>query len=185
MKRPFQLTVLTAAAIALTSCGGSAPKLSGITKLIRPGGQKSEVADSIPAKPQDPLARAVQVAWTSARAKKCGFYFHPQQLRASLVSFEQKQDASPEHLQSVNIAYDKTHDTISKKLQAFPLGEYCSDKVVEEVRKDLNRHLAGDFSPTVRKEEKKKKKAGIFARTDPSEIEPLNREKIFYPKSDF
>ena len=183
MKRPLPLTILILAALALTACGNNAPSFSGITKFIRPGDDKKAVADATPAKAQDPMARPVQVAWTSARAKKCGFYFHPQQLKSSLVSYETKQDATPVHLQKVETAYKLTEATITKKLQETSLGAYCTAGTVEEIRKDLNRHMAGDFSPTVRKQEKKKKRSGgIFALSTGEEAEPMDREKIFDPK---
>src|SRR5215510_10122505 len=36
--------------------------------------------------PQDPLARPIQVAWTSARASHCGFVFNPDQLRSNFLA---------------------------------------------------------------------------------------------------
>ena len=183
MKPLLPLTVLVMAATALTSCGQAESKLSGITKLIRPGDDKKTVADAPPAKPQDPMARPVQVAWTSARAKKCGFYFHPQKLKASLIAYETAQGAAPEYLDQVQKAYDLTSTKVSANLQDVSLGEYCDERKVEEIRKDLNRHLAGDFTPRVRKQEKikKKKSRRFFALGGDNDIGPLDRNEIFYP----
>lgn len=98
----------------------------------------------------DPLARPIQVAWTSARAARCGFYFDSNQLRASYLAYEADQGASGQQIKKYQQAYDFTKKTVSKNIAGNP--KYCKDKKrVEEIRTDLQRHLQGDYTPRPRK----------------------------------
>ncbi len=49
----------------------------------------------------DPMARPVAVAWTSARAKRCGFYFDPAKLKINYLSYERTQGAGNEQLANI------------------------------------------------------------------------------------
>ena len=92
----------------------------------------------------DATGRALQVAATSARAARCGFYFDPARLRTSYLAFEAKQSA-PEQLAKAEKTYDSTFKTIRERVTEDP--GYCSDAKSAEIKKDLTRHLAGDFTP--------------------------------------
>jgi hypothetical protein len=84
------------------------------------------------------------VAWTSARAQRCGFYFDPAKLRSSYLAFEARQPgADPAKAEKT---YDATFKTIRERAAADP--DYCTDTKSAEIKKDLNRHLAGDFKPS-------------------------------------
>ncbi len=98
----------------------------------------------------DPLARPIQVAWTSARAARCGFYFDSNQLRASYLAYEADQGASGQQIKKYQQAYDFTQKTVSKNIASNK--KYCKNKTrVEEIRTDLQRHLQGDYTPRPRK----------------------------------
>lgn len=98
--------------------------------------------------PQDPLARPIQVAWTSARAVKCGFVFNPDQLRANFLASEAQAGNPPEQMQKIEQAYDYTLDSVTKTIRD-DLG-YCNKDRTAAIRKDLNRYLAGDYTPSAR-----------------------------------
>jgi hypothetical protein len=93
-------------------------------------------------------ARPMAVAWTSARAQRCGFFFDPAKLRASYLAYEARQ-SSPDQLGKTEQVYDQTYKTIRAQVAANP--EYCSDSKSAEIKKDLTRHLAGDFTPNLPK----------------------------------
>src|SRR5262245_35240139 len=84
---------------ALTACG-TVDRIRGTQ-----AGAKTELeARSVAA--QDPLARPIQVAWTSARASHCGFVFNPDQLRSNFMAAEARAGVSPEQMQKIEHAYD-------------------------------------------------------------------------------
>lgn len=96
-------------------------------------------------KPDDPLARPIQVAWTSARASYCGFIFDPGQLRANYLASESRAGTPPAQMQKIERAYDYTrqsvYDTIKDNLA------YCNKERTKAIRTDLTRYLAGDYAP--------------------------------------
>jgi hypothetical protein len=95
----------------------------------------------------DPMARPVAVGWTSARAKRCGFYFDPAKLKINYLSYERTQGASNEQLANIEKAYDTSFKTTSDRIA----GEdgYCSDRKGLDIKADLQRHLAGDYTPNL------------------------------------
>ena len=96
--------------------------------------------------PEDPLARPIQVAWTSARATHCGFIFDPGQLRANFMAAEMQAGNTPEQMQKIEQAYDYTLNSVSATIKDN-LG-YCTKESTAAIRKDLNRYLAGDYTPS-------------------------------------
>jgi hypothetical protein len=94
----------------------------------------------------DPLARPIQVGWTSARATHCGFIFDPDQLRSNYLASEA--GATPEQMQKIVRAYDYTREstlaTIKDNLS------YCNKERTAAIRSDLNRYLAGNYAPSAR-----------------------------------
>ena len=128
------------AAAGLAGCsGGGGGLLTGST-----------AAADAPAKvvADDPSARPMAVAWTSARAQRCGFFFDPAKLRASYLAYEARQ-SSPDQLGKAEQTYDQTFKKIRAEVASNP--EYCSDTKSAEIKKDLTRHLAGDFTPNLPK----------------------------------
>jgi len=59
----------------------------------------------------DPMARPIAVSWTSARAKRCGFYFDPAKLRSNYLAYEAKQGATGEQYAKIERTYDTTYRT--------------------------------------------------------------------------
>ncbi|MFZ1105917.1 MAG: hypothetical protein WAN86_24165 [Hyphomicrobiaceae bacterium] len=139
----FALLLVT---VGLAGCGGSgAGLLTGATAAApdAPGTLKTD----------DPLARPIAVAWTSARAQRCGFRFDPAKLRASYLAYEAGR-SPPDQLAKAEKTYDSTFKTIRERVGGDP--EYCTDHKSAEIKQDLTRHLAGDFKadfPVPKKEE--------------------------------
>jgi len=131
--RGFAFGLMLATA-GLAGCGGSASGLlTGSTAAAAdaPGTLNSD----------DPAARPVAVAWTSARAQRCGFYFDPAKLRASYLAYEARQPGAD--VAKAEKTYDSTFKGIRERVAADP--DYCTDTKSAEIKKDLTRHLAGDF----------------------------------------
>jgi hypothetical protein len=128
--------LLLAAAGLVAGCGsGGGGLLTGST----PAAADAPAAASN----DDPSARPMAVAWTSARAQHCGFYFDPAKLRASYLKFEGKQPGAD--LAKAEKTYDTTFKTIRERVAGEP--DYCTETKNAEIKKDLVRHLAGDFKP--------------------------------------
>ena len=77
--RAVGLSLLLAMPAALGGCSGGA---SGLTTSAVSGETPSGINN------EHPMARPISAAWTSARAKRCGFYFDPGKLRDSYLRYE-------------------------------------------------------------------------------------------------
>ena len=127
--------------VALSACG-TVDRFRGPQE-----GAKTEL-EARSVAPQDPLARPIQVAWTSARATHCGFVFNPDQLRSNFMASEARAGASPEQMQKIERAYDYTLQSVTATIKDN-LG-YCNKDRTAAIRRDLNRYLAGDYTPSAR-----------------------------------
>lgn len=126
--------LLLGAAALQAGCGNGA---SSLTTSALPG-------DAPPITNEDPMARPAAVAWTSARAKRCGFYFDPAKLRASYLTYESRQGAAGEQLAKIEKSYDTTFKVISDRVSSE--ADYCTEKKGAEIKAHLERHLAGDYA---------------------------------------
>ena len=135
--------ILAAASLlaALAACG-TVDRLRGPQE-----GAKTELEARTVA-PQDPLARPIQVAWTSARASHCGFVFNPDQLRSNFMAAEARTGASPDQMQKIERAYDYTLQSVAATIKDNL--SYCNKDRTDAIRRDLNRYLSGDYSPSAR-----------------------------------
>ena len=107
---------------------------------------KIKAAAALP--PSTPSQRAVQVAWTAASARYCAFGLNPQKLKADYLTWERSRGASEETVQTLDSTYDKAFLTFYDKVKETP--GYCSKAKIEEIRPEINRHLAGDYEPRKR-----------------------------------
>ena len=145
------LRIILASTIALTvsACGGSGiSNVPVVGKMF--GGEEKTAAQNAwaPTKPQTPVTRAIQVAWTAMRAQKCGFNFNAQALRSSFLQAESSKNPDPAGLTKAQTAYDYTAKDIAARIG--PEQEYCSQGRVRKIKSDLKRHLAGDFSAPIK-----------------------------------
>ena len=142
-KLPRHAALAVAAALvlaALAACGT-------IDRVRSKEGVRTE-DEARNAEPQDPLARPVQVAWTSARASYCGFVFNPDQLRANYMAAEARAGATPDQMQKFERAYDYTRESVAASIKDNL--NYCNKERVAAIRRDLNRYLSGDYTPSAR-----------------------------------
>jgi hypothetical protein len=138
-------------AAGLAGCGGSGSSILTGATAASPEAPGSVSSDN-------PQARPMAVAWTSARAQRCGFYFDPAKLRASYLAYEARQ-SPPDQRANAEKTYDATYKSIRERVGQDP--EYCSDSKSAEIKKDLTRHLAGDFKPNL-PAPKKQETCGFF-----------------------
>jgi hypothetical protein len=138
-------SVLLLAGTALhAGCGNSASGSGGVTTASTaglPGDAPGALNNA------DPSTRPVAVAWTSARAKRCGFYFDPAKLKINYLNYERTQGASGEQLAAIEKSYDASYKTNSDRLAGD--AAYCTDRKGLDIKADLQRHLAGDYTPNL------------------------------------
>ena len=164
--RPILSWLLLAGAVALSGCGSSASGL--ITGTADPNPENPGSISN-----ENPLARPMAVAWTSARAEKCGFYFDPVKLRASYLAYEANQ-SGPDQLGKAQHVYDTTFKSIGQKIGTNP--DYCTDRKSADIKADLQRHLAGDFTPKL-PQPKKVESCGLFGCSVAATEEKWDTEK--------
>ena len=169
IKRLTIFGCLLGLAIAAAGCSNSASQLLTTGSLF---GTKSKPKSSAPAaivvKPTD---RAIQVAATSARAQKCGYFFDPAKLRTAYLASELQTGLPPADVAQLTKVYDYTTGKLTKVLAGKE--GYCNGQRVTKIKSSLTRHLAGDFTPP--KSKKKRVAAGWF---DFATEEPLGKEKL-------
>jgi hypothetical protein len=136
MGKPRNGQGLAALFIPLFLAGCSGPGALGTTATTAP--------PPPPAVVNDPATRVSQVAWTTARAKKCGFVLDRPKLKASYLGFEASQTTDTAALTKLDRAFDAAEGVLAARMADKP--DYCRSAVVEEVRADLARYLAGDFT---------------------------------------
>jgi hypothetical protein len=127
----------------------------------------------------DPMARPVSVAWTSARAKRCGFYFDPAKLKVNYLGYERIQGASNEQLANIEKSYDTTFKTTSDRISGD--AGYCSERKGLDIKADLQRHLAGDFTPNL-PTPKPVANCGFFGCTESVSDQPFDSKKFWSDK---
>ncbi|MGC2410514.1 MAG: hypothetical protein ACXWJ4_11105 [Methyloceanibacter sp.] len=136
----LKLPIVMGVSLILASCG----TVGRVTD--KEGASTDQAARYVT--PEDPLARPIQVAWTSARASHCGFMFDPAKLKSDYLADETRRGVSPDQLQRISKAYDYTHDSVLQTIDADP--SYCNKERTDAIRGDLRRYLAGDYAPTAR-----------------------------------
>jgi len=131
---------LAAALLTLSACS-TVDKVRG-----RDGASSEKEARNVAS--TDPLARPIQVGWTSARASYCGFIFDPNQLRSNYMASEVQAGATPAQMQKIERAYDYTRQSTLASIKDDLA--YCNKERTAAIRSDLNRYLAGDYAPSAR-----------------------------------
>jgi len=166
----FTALVLVAGGLAGACSGGITGGTRAIEEPDAPTGVRND----------NPMARPIAVAWTSARARRCGFYFDSAKLRTSYLAYEAGQGNSREKLAEIEKSYDTTFKVISDKV-ATDAG-YCTDHKSAEIKTDLQRHLAGDYTPRL-PQPKLVEACGMFGCPTALSEQPFNT-KNFWDKTD-
>lgn len=155
MRALIGIAVLAISSVVLGGCGGGSSGAGISTASLLDGapapGEAGGVTNS------DPNARPVQVAWTAARAQRCGFNFDAAKLKSNFLAAEARNGALQPQLATTEKVYDKTLITISSQIKGQE--DYCSERKAAAIKADLQRHLAGDFTPKLPQE---KQVAGSF-----------------------
>lgn len=143
MIRFVPATACAALMVVVALSAGCSNGPGGLTTAGLPKDLPSSPSDN------DPMSRPVGVAWTSARAKRCGFHFDPAKLKINYLAYERAQGPAADQLAKIEKAYDTTFRITSEKVAADP--DYCTDNRGAEIKADLHRHLAGDYTPNLPK----------------------------------
>jgi hypothetical protein len=150
----FAISSILVLGLAGCSSGG------GITTGALLGGDEQKSATTAAAQPSnDPTARALQVGTLSARAAKCGYNFDAAALKSNYLAFEAAQGAQVADLGRLEMVYDTGFNGVSKAAATDP--NYCNPKRTAEIKADLTRHLAGDYS--VQQKVAKVEEQGFFS----------------------
>jgi len=151
--------ITSAAALLVSAC--SSPGSGLMTGSLLPT-QKP--------KSDTPVERATVVAMTSAGAERCGYNFDPAQLRSSYLAYETAQGTGSDQLPRVQQTYDAARTRLYGSIKSPE--EYCTEERTAEIKRDLARHRAGDFSILARR--------APAPAAMPSE-RPFDRDKVFDP----
>lgn len=165
MIRKLDMAVLLVAGLGAAACSSGSFSTGSIF-----GGSSPPVKAA--AAVNDPNARALQVAATSARAVKCGYHFDPARLRSSFLAAEATAGTPVAEIGKAEAAYDHTYRRVSASIDKPD--EFCSDDQTREIKADLSRHLAGDYAPRMRYVPP----TTVAGSSGP---EPMDRERVFNP----
>jgi|APDOM4702015191_1054821.scaffolds.fasta_scaffold53738_1 hypothetical protein len=125
--------------LAFAGCSGGTSSLSTGSLF------GSKQADAVAAAPvETPSMRAAQVSAVSARAAKCGYNFDPARLRSGFLANEMNQGAAAQDLAKIEREYDTIRAKVASTIAADP--DYCTDARTRQIKADLTRHLAGDYT---------------------------------------
>lgn len=152
--------IVVAVAVALAGCssgsGLSTGSLFGSGEAATPVAAPAGAAGPV----NDPTSRAFQVGSVSARAVKCGYNFDPAKLKANFLATESTA-ITPADLPRVEKVYDTAYNGVTKAVAAQP--GYCTPGKTADIKANLTRHLAGDFSPAPVKQVAKPADDGWFS----------------------
>ncbi|MCH9766049.1 MAG: hypothetical protein K0U34_08675 [Alphaproteobacteria bacterium] len=148
-------------ATLLAACSGSVTSLT-TGSLFGGSDAKEEKAAPAAAPTGDSTSRAFQVGSVSARAMKCGFNFDAPGLKTKFLTAEAAKGASADMISRADKIYDVAYNGVWKGVAEQK--SYCSPKRTEQIRNDLRRHLAGDYTPRASKAAvvEEKKESGFF-----------------------
>ena len=141
--------------LGLAACSGT-PTLT--TSSLFSTSNQSSGATTTP-KPATPVDRALHLGATTARARKCGYHFDPARLRQAFIDAETTRGTPAELVTKASQSYDFTDKKISAKIATDQT--YCSATRTAQIKKALQRALAGDFEPPRNK--KPKDNSGLLA----------------------
>jgi hypothetical protein len=166
-----KLIILAIAAVSVGGCGASLPKLPTTGSLLGGSDTAKENRD-----PNDPVARAMGVGATSARALKCGYNFDPGKLKSQYLASETA--AAPTLGDKLSRVYDVAFSGVSKAITAKEQEEqYCTPERTARIKDALTRNLAGDYKPPA--SEAPEDTGGLFSSwTTPSADSNATSEKM-------
>jgi hypothetical protein len=173
---PVLVSILTA--VMAAGCSGGAGSSAGLTTAsVLDGGSAGPLSGDTPVvAADDPLARPIQVGWTVARAQKCGFNFDAPKMRMSFLAAEAQRGVAGDLLAKVERSYDATATAVRGNIAENQ--DYCTDTRSAQIKADLQRHLAGDYSPKL-KDPKKQTAGGFFEGWGSNEPDKFDNKTIW------
>src|SRR5262249_14723547 len=105
-----RLVFIALTSVSISGCGASLPSLPTTGSLIGGGSAASKENRN----PNDPVARAMGVAATSARALKCGYNFDPGKLKSQYLAYESA--SAPTLGDKLSRIYDTTFASVTKAI---------------------------------------------------------------------
>lgn len=139
----MQIARIIFVAFAAASLGGCGASLSNMSTGSLFGGSPAKAANPID-RDNDPVERTMDVAATSARALKCGYNFDPVKLKTNFLTTQTA--ANPADAAKLTQIYDASFNSVTKAVSAN--ADYCSAERTAKIKLALNRHLAGDYTPS-------------------------------------
>jgi len=134
--------LIAVSALALAGCSGA----SGLTTGSLFGSGESAKPAAAAGPVNDPTSRAFQVGTVSARAIKCGYNFDPAKLKTNYLTYERTMAGPTADMANIERTYDVSFNAVAKAVASE--AEYCSAEKTKTIKKDLSRHLAGDYTPS-------------------------------------
>jgi hypothetical protein len=144
--------------LALGACSGTTT-LSSLTTGSPPDAAATAVV--VPTPPvSTPTDRAFQVGSVTARATKCGYNFNPAKLKANYMAYETSMGLAPADAEKLEKIYSVAYNGTMKGAASDP--NYCSEAKTKDIKEDLNKLLAGDYTPTKKKIAAAEEDEGLF-----------------------
>ena len=138
-----------AVAALLGGCSGNGSSGAGISTASVLDGNNVPTGEAPRMTNDDPMARPVQVAWTAARAQRCGFNFDAARLKANFLAAETQRGGD---MVKIEKSYDQTLASITAQIKSDE--GYCSERKSAAIKSDLQRHLTGNFDANLPQEKK-------------------------------
>ncbi|MFT3730729.1 MAG: hypothetical protein QM780_04775 [Hyphomicrobium sp.] len=136
-----KVILIAVASLIVGGCGATLPKLPTTGSLLGGSDTSKENRD-----PNDPVARAMGVAATSARAVKCGYNFDPAKLKSQYLASETAH--APALGDKLSQVYDTAFAGVTTAISEKEKEEqYCLPERTARIKEALNRNLAGDYTP--------------------------------------
>ena len=160
-------TCLAAASLCLALAGCAEAPLPGLTTGSLFGSKPDAAAAITPAAApvvrNDPTTRTLQVSRVAAKAKRCGFNFDADRLKANFLAAEGAQGGvDVAELAKLDKVYGSSFNGTTKAVSGDEA--YCSEARNAHVKADLARHLKGDYAPgTPFKDPNADDDGGLFA----------------------
>ena len=109
------------------------------------GSTTASVAAAPAAVVNTPASRLEHLAWNSAWAKSCGFYFDNAKLKSSYLAYETAAGTPAEQVAKLGNSFDRLQGSIGSI--AASQADQCTDRRLEHIRAEIARYLGGDFTP--------------------------------------
>jgi hypothetical protein len=95
--------------------------------------------------PNTTAARLEHLAWNTAWAQTCGFYFDNSKLKSTFLAYEATNGTPPDQVTRLGVTYDRTQSSLRAIASAH--ADQCTGSRLDRIRANIARYLSGDFSP--------------------------------------